>query len=250
MNITSDAWARPHFTHGGDRPFLFYVVFGEFATSVALSRSRYRVEQIPPELEVMRYDESTGQASPDFFREGPIWEILLKSDPSLARQISEQRSCLVFKGEFGECEDLGYLRDSIGLVTHFADQGAVSVYDPQILRWWTAKDWTESIFEPAAPCPGRHAVILSSASEDGSEWLHTRGMRKFGRPDISIHGVIPAWREGAIELCRRFIDFQAFGGLIEEGREIRMPSVPEGLTCHHGGSLEDPDFNNYHVSIG
>jgi hypothetical protein len=249
MDMTNDAWARPHFIRGGGHPFLYYVVFGEFDSSVALSRSRYRVKQIPPELEMTHHHESKGRETLEFFREGPIWEMLLRSDPSLARQISGQKSCVVLRGEFGDCDDLGYLRDSIGVVTHLADQEAVSVYDPQILRWWRPEEWRESIFEPAAPCPGRHAVILSSESENGTEWLHTRGMRKFGRPDISVDGVTPDWRDGAIELCRRFIDFQALGGVIEEGKEVRMTSVPEGLTCHHRGSLEDPDFNNYHVSI-
>jgi hypothetical protein len=28
-----------------------------------------------------------------------------------------------------------------------------------------------------------------------------------------------------------------------------MDSLPAGLMCHHGGSVEDPDFNNVHVEI-
>jgi hypothetical protein len=56
-------------------------------------------------------------------------------------------------------------------------------------------------------------------------------------------------RDGAIELCERFIQLQASGARIPEGQEIRMKSLPEGLVCHHGGSLEDPDFNNVHVEI-
>jgi len=28
-----------------------------------------------------------------------------------------------------------------------------------------------------------------------------------------------------------------------------MESLPEGLVCRHGGSLEDPEFNNVHVAI-
>jgi hypothetical protein len=53
----------------------------------------------------------------------------------------------------------------------------------------------------------------------------------------------------AIDLCNRFIQLQAQGALIAEGQEIRMDSLPAGLMCHHGGSVEDPDFNNVHVEI-
>lgn len=50
-------------------------------------------------------------------------------------------------------------------------------------------------------------------------------------------------------MFNRFIEFQAFGGVIEEGIEIRMEGLPSGMTCHHAGDLEDPDFNNVHVEI-
>lgn len=78
---------------------------------------------------------------------------------------------------------------------------------------------------------------------------HTRGMRKFGRPDLSAHGVSSRHREAIIELFDRFIEFQAFGGIITEGMEIRMGGLPSGMTCRHGGDLDDPDFNNVHVEI-
>jgi hypothetical protein len=99
-------------------------------------------------------------------------------------------------------------------------------------------------------------VIILTSDEDESgngsnplTWFHTRGLRKFGRPDLSVHDV-PARHHGAvIELIQRFIEVQAFGGTIAEGQEITMRSLPPGMTCHHGGDLDDPDFNNVHVEI-
>jgi hypothetical protein len=74
-------------------------------------------------------------------------------------------------------------------------------------------------------------------------------MLKFGRPDLSIRQVSQDWRDGAIDLCNRFIEFQALGGVIDEAQEIRMRSVPTGLHGFHSGHLDDPDFNNTHVEI-
>ena len=79
--------------------------------------------------------------------------------------------------------------------------------------------------------------------------FHTRGMRKFGRPDLSVRGVNPAYQELAIELCNRFIELQAFGHVIPEGQKVRLKGLPDGMTCRHSGSFEDPDFNNTHVEI-
>jgi len=74
-------------------------------------------------------------------------------------------------------------------------------------------------------------------------------LRKFGRPDLSLHHVPDAYEKAAIELCNRFIELQALGGRIPEGQEVRMVSLPDGLVCHYQGSLDDPDFNNVHVEI-
>jgi hypothetical protein len=44
-------------------------------------------------------------------------------------------------------------------------------------------------------------------------------MRKFGRPDLSIQSVSTKHDEAIIDLCNRFIEFQAFGGVIEEANK-------------------------------
>ena len=111
------------------------------------------------------------------------------------------------------------------------------------------RTWRSEVFEPTGPVIGQQVVILVSEEPDGTERLHTRGMGKFGRPDISVPGVTAADREGFEELCHRFIEFQALGGIIAEGQEIRMGSLPDGYACHHAGDLDDPDFNNVHIRV-
>jgi hypothetical protein len=88
-----------------------------------------------------------------------------------------------------------------------------------------------------------------SQEEGGTEWIFTRGMRKFGRPDISVHGVAERYREAVIKMCNRFIEFLAYGGDIPDGREIRINGLPEGMVCRRRGDFEDPDFNNIHAEI-
>jgi hypothetical protein len=61
--------------------------------------------------------------------------------------------------------------------------------------------------------------------------------------------VLPQHKDAVIELCNRFIEFLAFGGVIDEGQEIRMESLPSGMLCFNGGSKDDPDFNNLQVEI-
>jgi hypothetical protein len=168
----------------------------------------------------------------------------------LAARIAKSTECLILRGEIDDSDKLNYLRDGVGLLTFLLDYGGIVVFDPFMFQWWEPRDWRSRIFDPAGPVPRHHVVILTSEeAESDLTWFHTRGMRKFGRPDLSLHNVPSVHNDAIIDLCERFIEFQAFGGNIEEGREIRMKSLPDGMTCRHGGDLDDPDFNNVHVEI-
>ncbi|MBI3865663.1 MAG: hypothetical protein HY290_27635 [Planctomycetia bacterium] len=250
MNNAPDDWLRPLFRQPGGRPLLFYVVYGQFETLEHLSQSKYRSQGIPSGFELMRYGAGTHDDVLARFQDGYMWQELLKENSALADRVVESKECLILCGEIDDCENLNYLRDNVGLLTFLLDQGGVTVYDPFILKWWEPKEWRARIFDPAGPVPRHHVVVLTSAEDKpGMIWFHTRGLRKFGRPELSIHHVPATHREAVIDLCERFIELQAFGGVIDEDQEIRMKCLPQGMTCHHAGDLDDPDFNNVHVEI-
>jgi hypothetical protein len=242
-------WPRPHYVPGGNDPFLFYVVHGPVDTGRTLSRSKYRFEGVPDGIDVMAHGPA---AQPDVvasFRHGILWDRLAADDPGLAAKVAAQDRCLVVRGTIADPPTLNYFRDVIGLLTFALDAGGVAIYDPQMLKWWTPSEWRSLVFDAAALSPRRHVGILVSDDGDGTQWFHTRGMRKFGRPDLSVHRVTSQHQDAVIELCNRFIELQAFGGVVADGREIRMGSLPGGMRCVRRGDAEDPDFNNEHIEL-
>ncbi|MGD9366484.1 MAG: hypothetical protein PVH87_12350 [Desulfobacteraceae bacterium] len=213
-----------------------------------MSRSTYWSNGVPSGFELMKYERSKKPDVFDNFCEGYLWETLQKEDPEQAMTIKDAESCFILRGEVDDQPDLNYFRDAIGILTYLADSGGVSIFDPHMFKWWRIDEWKPKAFMDHEAYPRHHVVILFSDEPDG-QWFHTRGMRKFGRSDLSMYKVMPEIRNGVIEMFNRFIEFQAFGGIIEEGNEIRMEGLPAGLFCHHTGDLEDPDFNNVHVEI-
>ncbi len=243
-------WHRRYFQQPGGKPFLFFVVYGRFSGLPSLSSSHYRSAGLPPGLSLSRFDAKQHFDVLARFKEGYLWNQLQAHNPVLADQIAKSTECLILQGEIEDSNNLNYLRDSVGLLTFLLDNGGITVYDPQMFHWWRPEDWRERLFKPAAPVPRHHVVILTSEeSAPVLTWFHTRGMRKFGRPDLSVHNVPAKLHEAVIDLCNRFIELQAFGGIVEEGQEIRMQTLPGGMTCRHGGGVDDPDFNNAHVEI-
>lgn len=241
-------WARPHYQDGGASPFLFYVVFGSRIDKLALSRGRHRCDAVPQGLDVQLYGPDQLDVT-DSFRAGFLWDELQASDPELAALVAAQTSCVVLRGTVNDDQSLNYFRNTIGLLQALMESGGVATYDPQSFKWWSPGSWTTDIFDPGQPLPLRHTAILASEEGNGSHWFHTRGLRKFGRPDLSIHDVSKSHQDAVMDLLNRFIEFQAFGGLIAEHQAVRMASLPPGMLCVHGGDEDDPDFNNTHVEI-
>jgi hypothetical protein len=244
-------WPRKLYRGPGGRPHLFYVVFGAFQQLPALARQEYRSNGVFPGLELSRYDRETHPEVLDGFRQGYLWDELKRHRPELARAVQAAGECLVLRGELEDQADLNYLRDSVGLLTFLLDHGGVAVCDPWMSHWWGPGEWKDCIFRPGGAVPRHHVFILTSEEPEGPSltWFHTRGMRKFGRPDLSVHRVPLQHREAVLDLFERFIELQAFGGTIEDGQEIRMKTLPGGMTCRHAGEPDDPDFNTVHVEI-
>ena len=132
---------------------MFYVVYGATPKGFSVSRSKYRFDGIPDELKISSY--------------GPT------SNPEI-------------RGDISDPPDLNYLRNVIGFITWCLDSDSIAVFDPQMFKWWIPSEWMEWIFDPAAAVPRHHVFILTSEDENGTEWFHTRGMRKFGRRQISL----------------------------------------------------------------
>ena len=251
MDTALPHWERPHFAPGGGDPFLQYLVYGDIQLTGAMDRTEYRSEGPPEGMEVMSYNANEHADVVDYFRSEFIWNQFKKENAALAKDVKAQDTCMMMRGTPAEDSSLDYMRDAVGVITYLLDQGGIAVCDPWILKWWSADEWREEIFDHGEPKPGNHVVILTTEEEDNRDltWFHTRGMRKFGRPDISVRGIPEKFHEGAVELCNRLIEHQAHGMIVEDGQEVHMKSLPDGGVIRLQGDLDDVDFNNVHLDI-
>jgi hypothetical protein len=248
-NAQSATWDRPHFTPGGDDALVAFLVFGRFDQPLRLSRAKYRSEGVPNSVHVVHHARVRQPEVFESLLTGYIADSLRSDYPDLLDRVQDAPACVRVQGTIPEPRSLDYLRDVVGVVTAFTDQGGVAVLDLLALRWWPPEAWNREVFGPAAPVPRHHVSILVSEDDGPRRWFHTRGMRKFGRPDISVRNVPHEGEAAIIDLCNRLIEQMAFGALIPEGQEIRMRSLPDGMRCRHAGSHDDPDFNNVHIDI-
>lgn len=250
MPNTLPSWPRPDFKPGGGDALLFFVVFGNFDLTKPFSVSHYRSRGPGDWLEVNQFERAKAPEVFADYQSGTLWAELARDAPVTASEALSAPQAVAVRAEVTDPNTLDYFRDAIGVLTWLLDCGGRSVYDPQRLWLWSADEWKEEVFAPAEPQPLAHTVILLSEEEDANlTRLHTRGMRQYGRPDLSVHNVGPDHIEVVSEMLERFTVYQAWGGVVSDGEKVKMPSLPPGGVCRLRGTLDDPDFNNVHIEI-
>ena len=210
------------------RALVVYEVHGAFPpTPPAASVSAYKLEpSAQAAVEIAQIDRDLAAR-----RSGVAWQWFAGDHPALAARVAQAPQAMIIRAELDAPGDQAYLRHAIGLAQLLLDHGGLAVHDVQTLRWYTPDEWRDEVFaDPARP--HAHVVVLTTPVIDdagGSRvWIHTRGLRKLGRPDLSVRGPA-ARRDDAIALVQA---------------EIRSPT--DGAIV---GDLEDVDYNNVHVEL-
>lgn len=242
-------YERPYYEDINYHPLLFYVVFGVEDEELNVSKERHHVDEFPEGLDMIFYKKSEHGEYMDSMLGGTLGEILREDDPALYEAVRNVEGWAVIQGEVRQDADLNYMRNVIGFVQALVEKDGVGVLDLQTFTLYSAKEWTDNIFSKEFDAYD-HAVILASQMGDGSVWLHTRGMRKFGRPDMSMEDVPSEDVEHAVQIVNQMIHYGALGVFF---------SQPTKLHTHTGRTyivkadfvedFEDPDFNNSHYKI-
>ncbi len=243
-------WPRQLFEPGGGEPFVLYYIYGNFPELPTLRVDIYRSSGVPRGLDLQMYNRDQHPEVLSSFLSGHFADFLA-TKPDIEGAVKAARHCIVLKGNPAESGDLNYLRDCVGVLSYLLDYGAIAILDPQTFTWWRASEWRTQIFQPDSIQPLSHVVILGSPEEaDPSKlWLHTRGLRKFGRPDLSVHNVNESVRVSVIDMLNKYITYLALGGIIADGEEFYLDGIVDAVVCSLRGSDDDPDFNNRHVDI-
>ena len=233
MIFDSNFWPRPRFVAGGGDALVAFEVCGSFADKI---ESDFAVEGV--EIRVEQNDLS---------RFGEAIEMLRESNPDAAPALENAPQVVSLRGIVPDPQDLNYLRDCLAFIETLLEQGGVGVIDPQTLQIFSPGQF-RFIFCGNAFEPTSHATILLSMQGE-TIWLHTRGMRLFGRPDISCHNVKPEEVEKLQPVFNGLIRMQAAGFRVPDGQIVEGVGLQSRLICRPRGDLNDANFDNFHLEL-
>jgi len=243
-------WPRPYWKPSDEQAVLLFFVFGAFPEDMVIPAARYGSPGLPEGVELQRFQNAVLSRWEGYPLSGALGELLREDNAEAFKEAKAAPHVVAIRGRFPDRDRLDYLRDTLGVVAALTDIGGKAVVDPQILTLFDAAAWREHYLVPGGAPPRHHVLILCSPEETkGRSWIRTRGMRKFGRPDISLTNVPDREIDRAGALSERFVELGALGAHFDPAQPIEVDGVAGGLSVELSGDEEDPRFNNTHAAM-
>jgi hypothetical protein len=250
MTAAPEAWPRPYWQPSDETAVLYFYVFGRFADDLTIPAARYASRGLPEGVELQRFAHNALRGWEGYPLKGALGELLKEDAPVAFDQARAAPDVLVIRGELPDRASLDYLRDTLGVMAGLLDVGGSAILDPQILTLSGAEEWRRQYLVAGGAPPRNHVLILRNDDDEaGRSHVHTRGLRKFGRPDLSFRHVPDAQAEQAGLLCERLVELAALGARFVEGQPLEVEGLPGELVARPSGNLDDPRFNNTHIAF-
>ncbi|TAL82367.1 MAG: hypothetical protein EPN74_17405 [Rhodanobacter sp.] len=244
------AWPRPYWQPSDEKALLQFYVFGKFEQELQIPSPRYGSPGLPEGVEIQRFQNAVLRKWDGYPLNGALGDVLREDSPQAFELSRIAPEVLVLRGEIADGESLDYLRNTLGVLAGLLDTGGSTILDPQILGLFGAEHWRRHYLVEGG-APSRHHVLILCNADDvaGHSWIRTRGMRKFGRPDLSIRNVPERAVDRAGLLCEWLVELQSLGAHFSDGQSLDVEGLPGGLVVRLGGSRDDAHFNNSHVEL-
>ncbi len=243
-------WPRPLFKPLPLQSYFFFVIYGVLDESFpAVPRNEYRTLGLPEGLELEFHSLAERPELRNHFQCGSPWEQFCIDAPDVVEAIQQAPNCIVVRGELPDTEHLDALRDCIGLIQFLLDHGGSAVCDVLTGHWYRGLDWRLNVFDVGAAASNAFVAFLSIEQPDGLLHLYTRGMRRFARPDLSMHHVQPGDESTCIAIIQHLVESLIAGASIPDGQRLRFPELATSVICRWQGSLDDPLFHNFSLEL-
>ncbi len=247
----NDMWSRKYYTKPYEPAFVFFAIYGVENAELELSKSRHNVDGFPEGLDIIFYHKDESNEQKEYIEEflkGVYGNLLKEKSPELYQKSQQSKSMTIVTGTFEDSDNLNYLKNVIGVIKALSEKKAISVLDVQNFEFYTPEEWSTKYFLPHKLQINNHAILFFS-QETGRLWIHSRGMRTFGRPDVSLVDWPIDKMEIATDVANRFIKMYALGQYPENNVPIKIKGLPNGMTTNLKGGYDNHDFNNYFIEV-
>lgn len=196
--------------------------------STPLSRARHG---LPTQFSMDELDirQHRREEDPEWFDGffSPELMNMAASDLGEGVDLSRMKAVCSLHLEVAEPTDLAYLQGTWAVAGWLCECGAEAVHDAHAIRWHSGAELLQ--LDPARDFEIEHEVNLIFESDETPGFghvTHTRGLAKFGRPDIVLAGVQPGDARVCGVLLNALARRAALGAALHAGQTVG----PAGLS--------------------
>lgn len=182
------AWPRPYFKASEQRTSIFFVCFGKGAMAdVPLSQSRFGLpgEQVANQVELLQHQRSAARPWFEGWWASSFGVIAAQDLGSDLPLLTTSDTCFTLKLDLPDQPDLAPQQTVWALSRWLCARGASVVLDVHAFRYRTRDDVEGLGFDEADVLRDVKLVLETDPSQDDLHLMHTRGLCKFARPELT-----------------------------------------------------------------
>lgn len=184
-------WMRSMYAPGGGEARLDLLVFAKepIGGGIALSEEHGAPETGMPEgLGIATIQASAAPAWFTGFLRDSLWAIAKKDLGDEALCLRQANLVYRLRGAFPDPERLDYLQAAWAIAKHLCGEGCGPVLDVHAIHYWRCNDVLALRPDRAFDHTREVMIALEIPSGIPTTVMHTRGLAKFGRPDLVVPG--------------------------------------------------------------
>jgi hypothetical protein len=242
-------WKRPKYVEGGGDAHVSIAVFTtREVTGLTVSRSRHGIVEDAARYDT-RIDYFGRDERPDRFEEleSPAVLGLAESDGLEVESLASAQHQMAVELAMPDPPDAEHLRLVWGYVRALCDAVPVlGILDRHAARWWTPA-MLQAIPVSAAFDPRREVSVIfeTSPRRQFGHVCHTRGLRKFGRPDVILTDLTERHADLAGQVLHELAAHLAIGAIVEPGDELVLRLGAGKVSAYvAGGNAPQLNLNN------
>jgi hypothetical protein len=238
------AWTRPAFQPTGRRAAFLLVAFTDRETPSSPPELAVAAPPTAPvsalRVSLVRYADQ-----PEWFdgwRRGPMRTVAAVQNIDMG-VVDAATCCYVIAIDVEDSGDLAHLQLAWAVASSIAGAGNITVLDVYAATWHAGSD--VAALAPDRPLSIQREISITAETEPSPGFghaVHTRGMIKFGRPDL-IAGV-PADRIGETgQILNLIAQMLADGAVIQPGERFRIDGRRTLMATPYEPGGPTPDVN-------
>ncbi len=247
MSTSIPSWPRPGFQPGGQpNAFqLFCFSAGPLKGDVPMSAGRFGLPspEAMQQVEVRELTREMDSAWFDGFRSGSLRAIATQAlgDVSALDSATQLTAVLISRPD---APDLSHLQAGWAVAQWLVARGVTVILDAQTNRFWKGAevaDWPAT--RPFALSSDVNIVVEAEPTAP-SATIHTRGMQKFGRPDLVVRDVPGEQWDAVAGLVRALAGQLANGVVLRAGDRVNIDGKSLTLSSFKPTPETDLHLNN------